>query len=222
MMKKLLILALAAFFCSGAQASQRYLAQDQLQFSDFPPAPEPGSQTDKADLQTLHQWQDTRTAAQCARARSEAYETFDEFFGALKPFVAPLPTDAQDVLARVKWEVQTAVSIIKQRYKRPRPFLRDKTLAPCLDKIGGWAYPSGHAALSRLFADMLGDIEPKRAAEFRARGDEVAQDRVIGGVHHPSDIEAGKRLGDILYQRLKRNPAFQSDMSALRLSLSKP
>jgi hypothetical protein len=30
------------------------------------------------------------------------------------------------------------------------------------------------------------------------RGDEISMHRVLGGVHHPSDIVAGKKLGDAM------------------------
>ena len=48
-----------------------------------------------------------------------------------------------------------------------------------------------------------------------ARADEAALDRVIGGVHYPTDIEAGKRLGEAIYAELRKNPAFQRDEKAL-------
>lgn len=57
--------------------------------------------------------------------------------------------------------------------------------ADCVKKSWGYSYPSGHSSFSRVFANVLSDIVPERRAEFFARADEVAQDRVIGGVHFP-------------------------------------
>ena len=193
-----------------------YLLPAQIEFADFPAAPLPDSDLDKADFATLHQWQNKRTEAECARARAEAHATFDEFFASDSPFRKPLPPQAESILARARSDADAADDAIKRRYKRPRPFRRDPALSPCLGRIGGYAYPSGHAAISRVFARILSELEPDHKAEFLARADEAALDRVIGGVHHPSDIEAGKRLGDELYEELKGSPSFRGDLETLR------
>ena len=46
-----------------------------------------------------------------------------------------------------------------------------------------------------------------------------ALNRVIGGVHHPSDIAAGKDLGDAIYKALKQNSKFKTDLDTLRRNL---
>ena len=221
-----LALAAALAACGGGSRWRRpieplhYLAKAQLQFPAFPPAPAAGSGTDQADLKALHDWQAKRTPAQCSRARSEAEETFDEFFGGVSPFSRPTAPEAEAILERVHSDALAVVSVVKKRNKRERPFRRDPTLAPCLRRIGGFAYPSGHATVSHVFGRLLSDLEPRRQAEFMARADEAALDRVIGGVHHPSDIEAGKRLGDEVYADLLASPAFRGDMDKLRRLLA--
>jgi acid phosphatase (class A) len=208
--------ACSVFFQKRAQETSFYLRPAQIERADFPAAPLPDSSLDKADFATLHQWQDKRTEAECGRARAEADATFDEFFASDSPFRKPLPPQAASILARVRSDVDAADATIKRRYKRPRPFRRDSTLSPCLGRIGGYAYPSGHAAISRVFARILAELVPGRKAEFLARADEAALDRIIGGVHHPSDIEAGKRLGDELYEELRESPSFRGDLETLR------
>ena len=42
----------------------------------------------------------------------------------------------------------------------------------------------------------------KKRKSFLKRAEEVGLDRVIGGVHHPSDVEAGKKLGKFLGQQM--------------------
>lgn len=187
---------------------------------DFPPPPAAGSAADLADIAALKQWQAKRTPADCARAAAAAHAAYSEFFGDISPFPDPLPPEAAAVFARVKTETDGAAADVKDLFKRPRPFLRDPELDPCLGRIGGLAYPSGHATISRVFALMLGDLAPSRRAEFLARADAVALDRVIGGVHHPSDIEAGKRLGDRLYKAYKKSRVFRADMKLLKGLLS--
>ena len=48
------------------------------------------------------------------------------------------------------------------------------------------------------------------------RGREIGWDRVIGGVHHPSDITAGRVLGLAVARALLRNPDFQTDLEEVK------
>jgi len=63
---------------------------------------------------------------------------------------------------------------------------------------------------------MLAELVPSMRKVCLARADEAALDRVIGGVHHPADIEAGKKLADKLYRKYKKSPVFRGDMETLR------
>lgn len=222
----LISLALSAMLgaCAPAKVkeplSQRpsiyYLQPAQLDIQDFPPAPEPGSETDKADLSILRDWQAKRTKEQCAKAKAEKGAYFEDFYGDISPFLSPLPPEASDFFKRVRFDTDTAVSRLKDRFRRPRPFRRKEGLKKCAGKAGGRSYPSGHATISRVFALIISDLAPERRAEFLARADEAALNRVIGGVHHPSDIEAGKKAAETIYARLLENPSFRADMAALR------
>jgi acid phosphatase (class A) len=173
-------------------------------------------------MRTLKDWQARRTPALCGRAAAEVRARFPAFFGALSPFASPLPPDAADILEHARIDTDLHVYAVKNHYRRDRPFLREPSLTICpgMGKVGGFAYPSGHAAIARTFALMLSDLVPPRRAEFLARADEIALDRVIAGVHHPSDIESGKLLGDAIYARLQAVPKFRADMDRLRRLLA--
>lgn len=225
--KEHLCLALAASLCACAtyavrqpqtpqQPSVYYLEPAQFGALHVPPPPAVGSEGDKDDFAVLLRWQAKRTPEECARARSEAHAYFLELFGNMSPFAKPLPSEVADFFERVHADTDAAVGFFKNRYKRPRPFVRDSRLEPCLGKINGKAYPGGHAAVARMFALILSDLEPDMEDEFLARADEAGLDRVIGGVHYPSDIEAGKRLADGLYKQMKKIPDFRADMKMLR------
>ncbi|HOI43047.1 MAG TPA: phosphatase PAP2 family protein, partial [Elusimicrobiales bacterium] len=192
-----------------------YISAGEQEFTDFPPPPADGSPADLSDLQGVRDWQIKRSTAQCAAANAAAHASFTEFFADISPFPSPLPERAKAILDRVKKETDGAAAAVKDMFGRPRPFLRAPDLDPCLGRIGGKAYPSGHATISRVLALMLSDLVPDRRAAFMARADAAALDRVIGGVHHPADIEAGKLLGDRLYAAYSRSPAFKDDMSVL-------
>ena len=64
------------------------------------------------------------------------------------------------------------------------------------------AYPSGHAFQSRILAMALAEKYPQHEKRFRGLANEIAENRVIAGVHFPSDSIAGKVLADELYDKL--------------------
>ncbi|OGR41741.1 MAG: hypothetical protein A2X35_12765 [Elusimicrobia bacterium GWA2_61_42] len=223
--KNIFLAAAAALLLSGCGAQyylyglfgpdHHYLAADGPAASVQAP-PVPGSPEDRKDFETLLDWQAKRTEADCGRAKAQATADYDKFFGDVSPFPDPLPPEASKILFRVYYDSGRAVSAAKKRFARKRPFRRDKAIEPCLGRIGGLAYPSGHATMSRVFALLLSDLAPAARGAFLARADQAALNRVIGGVHHPSDIEAGKLLGNAIYAGLLKEPAFREDLEKLK------
>ena len=57
------------------------------------------------------------------------------------------------------------------------------------------AYPSGHATHGMVYAMILAEIAPEQRPALLQRGREIGWNRVIAGVHYPSDIAAGRVLG---------------------------
>ena len=196
-----------------------YLSPSQVDMSQVPPAPAAGSAVDKEDLAGVLRWQAERTEAQCAAANAQASATYDEFFGEVSPFGNPAPAEVENIFKKVRTDTGGIVYSQKEKYKRPRPFLRDPAITPCLGRENGYSYPSGHSATARVFGLILSDLVPASASRFMAYADQAALNRVIGGVHHPSDIEAGKNLGDATYKALKQNRSFNTDMETLRRNL---
>lgn len=202
-----------------------YLLPEQMDMSQVPPPPAADSAEDKEDLDTVRRWQAERTVAQCAAARAQSNATYDEFFSEVSPFENPAPEEVQQIFQKVKVDTKAAIRVLKELYKRPRPFLRDPALTPCVDKATVYAYPTGfsypstHATTARVLGLILSDLVPAEAGKFIAYADQAALNRVIGGAHHPLDIEAGKKLGDAVYNALKQSPAFSADMDTLRGNL---
>lgn len=182
----------------------------------FPPPPAAGSPEFQNDFAVLHAWQARRTEDQCAAAQAEAIPSYENMVGAASPFPVPLKGEPKAFFAAVAGDAGAAVYILKSRFNRPRPPLTDPTLRPCINLPKGKAYPSGHATVARLYALVLAELVPARRAEFLAIGERSGLYRVIGGVHHPSDIEAGRRLADSLFIELMRNAAFRAELSRLR------
>lgn len=219
----LLLLALPLSGCQQAKlAYYRYFGPDYIYagsgpvLASFPPPPAEGSAAEKKDLEILLDWQAKRTDADCAAAGAQAFSDYNEFFGEISPFPDPLPKQAERILFKVYYEGSRAVSLAKKKFARPRPFNHDARVKPCIRKPGSLSYPSGHTAVSRLIALALAEVDPSRRTQFLASADRAALNRVIGGVHYPSDIEAGKKFADRLFAVLSSDEDFRADLERLK------
>ena len=199
-----------------AASAGHYLSLDGLDLRAVQAAPADGSYEDREDFRVILDWQARRTSAQCAAAKAEMSHNYEVFFGRISPFGVPTPAEVKEFFKNVGEDSVAAHKYLKDVYRRERPFVRDARVKPCLPPVKGYAYPSGHSAMARLFALILSDLDPARRAEYMAKADESALFRVIGGVHHPSDTAAGKALADTLYKNLKLQPEFAAEMRALR------
>ena len=166
-------------------------------------------------------WQAKRTAADCARSSATADASYDFFWAGKNPFAEPRPPEVKAFFERVASDLDEAANIMKNRYRRIRPYNAYPDAKPCIRKSGSFSYPSGHSLFARVFADVLGDIMPERKDEFIRKADEIAGDRVIGGVHYPSDIAAGKIFGDEFHTQLLKNPAYLQDIEKIKTLLVK-
>lgn len=163
------------------------------------PHPAKGSEEERREFEFLENLQRTRTEEQCMLAANQESSSLGALFA---NDGGPLSrTEAKILTVRFLEAYASAginIYLAKSLYERPRPYDANPALTPCIAKESSSAYPSGHTALSRMFARILSRIYPERAAALMKRADEVAMNRMLGGVHHPSDIVAGKKLGDAM------------------------
>jgi len=180
------------------------------------PYPAIGSIEEKEDIAQLLYFQNTRTKEQCEVAAREASSSLENFFGGLK---GPLSKDeVSKVQKNIKWlTVKTGSQILynKRKFNRPRPYVTHPEVKPCIELESSKSYPSGHTVLSRVYARILAVIYPERSIQFLKRADEIAMNRIIGGVHHPSDIVAGKILGDVLADDYLSDNEFYNELVSL-------
>ena len=203
-------------------AQTYYVPAEQFKTVEFAPPPAFDSDAQKADLATILDWQNKRTKADCDRASATANADYDFFWGDKDPFPQPLPADITSFFNRLTTDLDSAVTNMKDRYARLRPFKAYPDQAiPCIHRSSGYSYPSGHSTYSRVFANVLADIIPERKAEFFAKADEIAQDRVIGGVHFPTDVAAGKVFGDLFHDDLLKSPEYLKDVEKMKTFLVK-
>ncbi|PIP91432.1 MAG: hypothetical protein COW01_03505 [Bdellovibrionales bacterium CG12_big_fil_rev_8_21_14_0_65_38_15] len=204
MMRHLIVLFLAISisvpsFASDEKLKVGWFSKDQIRqiVGDYPA---PGSAEEAYDYQVLLEYQKTRTEAECEEAAAEKTPTLKSMFGSLLTKKEMRRVWPHFIEAYATVGLNSAIS--KKLFDRPRPFNANPEIVPCIPLATSKAYPSGHTMIARVFARMLSDFYPDRENEFMQRADEVALNRIIGGVHHPSDIVAGKKLGDAIYESL--------------------
>ncbi len=175
----------------------------------IPPAPKRNSAQDKKDYAELLQRQKSRTPAQCAKGAEQVVVTVGTFYGGENGVLSP--KEVQHLLPlfhRLAGETNYVIQLEKRKWGRPRPYEVDQRLNPCAHRETTKAYPSGHAAIAKLFENALIELYPNRAKRIKELSQEIGNTRITIGVHHPSDIHAGRILGDLVYKKLKTSNAF--------------
>jgi acid phosphatase (class A) len=185
----------------------------------IPDPPAPGSAANQAELAELHRIEAARTPAQVSAAKAdEAEEDMFAYKTVLGPGFNPdaLPVTAE-LGVHVKNEQSVAGGALKTVFSRPRPYQTDKTLHPvCALTEAPNSYPSGHALTGYLEALTLAEIVPEKRTEILARADDYAHNRLVCGVHYPSDIEASRRVAYVVFGYMLATPKFQHDLAAAK------
>ena len=211
----------AAVRQANAQSATQGYYVPASQFATVPFAPPPVADSDaqKNDRSAVLDWQEKRTDADCTRADRTFFVAFDSFWGERSPFAKPLPPEVQSFLDRLDSDIGTAAMMMKDRYQRARPDISRPCPGPNsgMKKGGSYSYPSSHAAISRVFAAVLTAIVPERKTEFFAKADEIGRDRVIIGVHYPTDIVAGNALADLFMAELLKSADYRRDLDRMRV-----
>jgi acid phosphatase (class A) len=183
------------------------------------PPPVQDSETTRADLAIVHHAEQTRTSEQTASARIDDLEEdifiFKETLGAdFTPEKLPLTSTLS---SHIRNDEGVASKPLKTAYARPRPFQFDSTLHPvCTLTKEHNSYPSGHSLSGYLLAFTLVQIVPEKQAEIMKRADDYAHNRIICGVHYPSDIEASRNIAYLMFGYMLANPKFQRELTAAR------
>ena len=107
----------------------------------------------------------------------------------------------------------------KTFFQRPRPYHSDETIKPACkvkeDRTDD-AYPSGHGTTGYLEGLVLTLIVPERRDAILARADDYAHNRLICGVHYPSDIVASKQVAYAAIGIIMNHPQFKKELAAAR------
>ena len=97
---------------------------------------------------------------------------------------------------------------LKYKYQRPRPhqiadFYGINLNGVDLDSMKTPSYPSGHATQGYLLGMIYSERYPQYNEEFIRLGEDIAESRIIGKAHFPSDKKAGIELAEKLFENRK-------------------
>ena len=97
---------------------------------------------------------------------------------------------------------------LKYKFQRPRPhqiadFYGIDLNGVDLDSMKTPSYPSGHATQGYLLGMIYSERYPEYRKEFMKLGDDIAESRIVGKAHFPSDKKAGIELAEKLFQNRK-------------------
>ncbi len=97
---------------------------------------------------------------------------------------------------------------LKYKFQRPRPhqiadFYGINLNGVDLDSMKTPSYPSGHATQGYLLGMIYSERYPEYRKEFMKLGEDIAESRIIGKAHFPSDKKAGIELAEKLFQNRK-------------------
>jgi acid phosphatase (class A) len=183
------------------------------------PPPAAGSAEEAADLASAWAIFKARTPVEKARATKDASFSIFLFAPAIGPFFQPgkLPK-TEALFKKVKNDIAEPLEAAKDYWKRPRPYQMNKrlSLGPPESSFG---YPSGHSTRGAVYSMLLAELFPDRKEAILATGRDIGWDRVLLGKHFPTDIYAGRVLGQAIVRELLANPAFQHDLAEAKAEM---
>jgi acid phosphatase (class A) len=221
------LLAICSIFASSVYARDTTEGAPYFDPANFdyktllgnPPAA--GSPEEQQEIAVLLQKQATRTPDDVARIKVEAHPDIHFFLNVLGSWFVldHLPATAK-LLQNVDKEEHPIVDAAKKFWKRPRPPFQDERIHPAVEIPSNASYPSGHSTFGNLNAMVLAELAPDLKDKILARGQQIGEDRLLGGVHFPSDVKAGYTLAAALFAKLMADPAFQTDLAKAKAEVA--
>jgi len=154
-----------------------------------------------------------------ARARANTEETLRVWV--LADVLGPgFNAEAMPLTAALMRQAERESSVVtralKARWSRVRPSNQDDRIVPTIGVPEDGSYPSGHSVRSMLWAHLLAEFAPDKADALIRRARLVAYDRVIGGVHYPTDVAAGMTVGALIAEEIMRSPEYLAEVARAR------
>ena len=183
------------------------------------PPPQGGSPEQESDLAAVQRAFASRSPEDVAHGHAEVDFNLFSFAPNVGSILQPgkLPK-TEALFKRALSDTKTITDAGKNHWERPRPYDLDPQLLDG-EKEASFAYPSGHATRATVYALLLVERFPDDREEILAQGRQIGWDRVILGKHYPTDIYAGRVLGQAIVHQLLANDKFQQDLAAAKAEI---
>lgn len=221
-----------------------YVSREQVDITHLlPPPPQPGSAAQQRDIATVLIMQATASPAERERALKDAEFAVYRVGDVLGPKFRKDRLPVTDAFLKRAFENYASVTAPGKAYfHHDRPFVMDSNVRSEDDVVKGvcagspnsgsppvllcpngvsYSYPSGHSTLGTFTALVLAEMIPERRDELLLRGRQYGESRVIVGAHFPTDIEAGRIQGTVMFVLMMQNEHFRSDLAEARAELRK-
>ena len=224
MVRRGLVFLALVFLASNAALAEGfiYLSPEKVALEKLlPPPPEPASVAQQRDMATVLEVQEKRTPEQVKRALADNELSIFRFQDVLGPVFSAehLPVTVQ-FFKRVHTDARLIINASKDAWHRPRPFLVSPEVQPLGEKPRTqWSYPSGTSIFGSVTAIILANMVPEKRAQLFARADEFGANRVVLGVHYPTDVEASRIAGTVIVAALMQDAAFTTEFQSARSEL---
>lgn len=205
-------------------------AEDAKPFSDakeinlldlLPPPPANDSAQMKAELGEILTIQVTRTPEMAARAVADAEENVWRFSDVIDnpKFTKENLPKFSAFFDRIVETEGAVVDPAKDVWKRPRPHLYSDLVKPIVPLSKSGSYPSGHTTLGTLMGIVLANMVPEKRAVIMARAWEYGHNRVVGGIHYATDIEAGRIAGTVIAETIMTHDDYKAEYEGAKAEL---
>lgn len=207
-------------FASADEAKPFVTASDIDLTRILPPPPANDSAATKAELGEVLMLQVTRTPEMEASAKADAEEDVWRFADVMGPkFTKDALPKLSAFFERVAATEGAVVDPAKDVWKRPRPHQLSDLVKPIVKLTSSGSWPSGHATVGTMMGIVLSDMVPEKRAAIMARAADYAHNRVVAGIHYPSDVEMGKIAGSVIAAIVMERPDFKAEFAEAKAEL---
>lgn len=197
----------------------KYLTPDSINLRTLlPDPPAAGSPYSDGELAVIRAAQSDASSESRARAIAEDNMKVWLFAEILGPsFDAKAKPKTAAFIKQIERDSSVMTGAAKKIWNRTRPFVQDPGIKPLITDVPtSGSYPSGHTTRAALWGETLVLLAPDQADAIRARARLIGLDRIILGVHFPSDVAAGNALGKAIVEEMKKSAEFQRDLEEAR------
>ncbi len=188
----------------------------------LPPPPANDSAKTKQEVGEILAIQVTRTKAMEERAIADAEENIWRFADVVNnpKFTKENLPKFSAFFDRVVETEAAVVDPAKDVWKRTRPHLLYPDLVkPVVPLSKSGSYPSGHTTVGTMMGVVLANMLPEKKDAIMGRAWEFGWNRVIGGIHYPTDIEAGRISGIAISQTIMQHDDYKAEFEAAKAEL---